>query len=342
VAFLQRRLSWMQWFSCFTLIVGIVLVQRAGSNVPPKAAVPPPSQPGAAGSAAGGVTPGREHRLSLPVGDPEDALVGLFAALIGSLASCGAGIYIEKVLKSRENKMAADIELAMRNIQLSLYGFVFSLFTGYIAEGQSVLARGDGWFAGFNLVVWAVVALQVLGGLLHTLGLKHADNIFCSYANSASVILSAVASMALFNFNPSYEFYIGAFIVMGSTYLYAKGTQADYDPLVQEAAVSQEEGQPLVDIETDILDPPINHNKEGTGATTFQNDSKPISDDVLPGKFDMDSLTDIADVTNVSNDVESSHGEGSPRSPTAGDRVARSPRLRAIEHHALTVRALAV
>jgi UDP-sugar transporter A1/2/3 len=199
----------MQWLSCFTLVVGIMLVQQANAS---------------------------SASITADSGNTTTALVGLLAAFFGSCASCGAGVYVEMVLKSPESKMAGDIELSMRNIQLSIYGLFLSLVTGYVHQGAAVKARGEGWFAGFNRVVWAVVALQVLGGLLHTLGLKHADNILASYANSFSVILSSVASVVLFGLDPPAEFFVGALIVMASTYLYAINTRVDYDLLTQETA----------------------------------------------------------------------------------------------------------
>jgi drug/metabolite transporter (DMT)-like permease len=106
VLFLKRSLHWMQWFSCFTLFMGIALVQQAeGTSGSVDDALVATSAPQSADAIRRLLEHPRvfqEHHLGASAPAPEsgaysDPLVGLAAALAGSFASCGAGIYIEKV-----------------------------------------------------------------------------------------------------------------------------------------------------------------------------------------------------------------------------------------------------
>jgi UDP-sugar transporter A1/2/3 len=62
----------------------------------------------------------------------------------------------------------------------------------------------DGFFQGYNTIVWIVIALQALGGLVIAAVIKYADNILKGFATSLSIILSSVVSYYLLDdFLPS-------------------------------------------------------------------------------------------------------------------------------------------
>ena len=67
---------------------------------------------------------------------------------------------------------------------------------------------------------WATVAIQVLGGLITALVIKYSDNILKGFATSLSIVLSFLASVALFGFHITPTFVTGSSIVLVSTWMY--------------------------------------------------------------------------------------------------------------------------
>ena len=78
-----------------------------------------------------------------------------------------------------------------------------------------------GFFAGYTPIVWAVVSLQVLGGLVVALVVKYADNILKGFATSLAIVLTCVISVFLFDFSLTARFAAGAALVLYSTYMYS-------------------------------------------------------------------------------------------------------------------------
>jgi solute carrier family 35 (UDP-sugar transporter), member A1/2/3 len=80
----------------------------------------------------------------------------------------------------------------------------------------------NGFFFGYDNVVWAIVLLQAFSGLVVAVVVKYADNILKGFATSAAIILSCIASMYFFDFQLSSQFVVGASLVMLATYMYSK------------------------------------------------------------------------------------------------------------------------
>lgn len=123
--------------------------------------------------------------------------VGLVALATACILSGLAGVYFEKILK--EPKGGARNSVWVRNVQLSFYSLWPALFIGVLFKDGEEVAR-DGFFAGYNSVVWTAVVLQALGGITVALVIKFADNIAKNFATSFSIILSFLASVSLFDF----------------------------------------------------------------------------------------------------------------------------------------------
>jgi UDP-sugar transporter A1/2/3 len=80
----------------------------------------------------------------------------------------------------------------------------------------------NGFFYGYDAVVWVIVFLQAFSGLVVAVVVKYADNILKGFATSAAIILSCIASMYFFDFQLSLQFVVGASLVMLATYMYSK------------------------------------------------------------------------------------------------------------------------
>ena len=81
----------------------------------------------------------------------------------------------------------------------------------------------DGFFRGYNSIVWAVIILQAGGGIVVAIVVKYADNVLKGFATSISVVLSCIVASFLFHgeseFNPL--FFSGALIVCMSAFIFS-------------------------------------------------------------------------------------------------------------------------
>lgn len=174
-------------------------------------------------------------------------LLGLTAVIAACLSSGFASTYFERVLKTPSTYRGSTTispppSIWIRNIQLSIFGLAagipivfYEMSVSGTGLGKAV-AGGNWWegfswgatrgsvgffygqfFQGFNALTWAVVFLQVTGGLLGgqfslfrrwirtdvlgtALVMQHADNISKCFSTSLSILLSFAASMYLFGF----------------------------------------------------------------------------------------------------------------------------------------------
>ena len=124
-----------------------------------------------------------------------DSALGLAAAILSCSASALGSVYFEKVLKEATGK----VSIWIRNVQLSIYSIVPSLFIGVIfVDGENI--SKNGFFVGYNWIVWQVITLQALGGILVALAIHYTNNIAKSFATSLSILLSLCLSMIFFDF----------------------------------------------------------------------------------------------------------------------------------------------
>lgn len=185
---LRKTLTRIQWVSLIVLFVGISIVQL---------------QPDSS-SSQGNNDSMRQQR----------PLLGLFAVFVSCLMSGFAGVYFEKILKGTKQS------IWLRNIQLGFLGAIMGLITMEIKEGDRL--RTQGFFHGYDSMVWLVIILQSLGGLLVAVVVKYADNILKGFAASSAIVVSCIVSVFFFDFKLSFQFVAGASLVMFSVYLYGK------------------------------------------------------------------------------------------------------------------------
>lgn len=124
--------------------------------------------------------------------------VGLLALTVACVLSGLAGVYFEKILKEPKGN-SHTTSVWVRNVQLSFYSLWPALFIGVLFKDGEHITR-DGFFAGYNSIVWSAVVMQALGGITVALVIKYADNIAKNFATSFSIILSFLASVTLFDF----------------------------------------------------------------------------------------------------------------------------------------------
>lgn len=202
VALLRKKLSSTKWLSLFFLAIGVGIVQIQTSSIG-RPVVPKTIVVGSAHESA----PLHIHVMS--------PLKGFGAVTAACFTSGLAGVYFEMVLKG------SKADLWVRNVQLSLFSLIPALLPVlYTSPRYSTDGFIYDFFRNFGGWAWATVAIQVFGGLVTAIVIKYSDNILKGFATSLSIVLSFLASVALFDFRITPSFIIGASTVLCATWMY--------------------------------------------------------------------------------------------------------------------------
>lgn len=186
---LQRTFSTRKWLSLVVLTVGVAIVQISGSG--DKQA---------------------DNKEDADVAS-HNRLVGLIAVLCAACTSGFSGVYFEKILKG------STTSLWLRNVQMGLPSIIIAFITVYAKD--SALIAEQGFLGGYSPIVWTVVTVQAAGGLIVAVVVKYADNVLKVFATSFSIVVSCLITAILFDFRPSFQFVIGASLVVIATVMYS-------------------------------------------------------------------------------------------------------------------------
>lgn len=205
VALLRKKLTSVKWLALLFLAIGVGIVQIQSSAGSGHAIHK--SSPKGVGSA---------HEFHVHVMNP---LKGFGAVTAACFTSGLAGVYFEMVLKG------SKADLWVRNVQLSLFSLIPALLPIIWASPPP---NSQGFFAdlfrNFGGWAWATVAIQVFGGLVTAIVIKYSDNILKGFATSLSIVISFLASVALFDFHLTPSFVVGATTVLCATWMYNQPT----------------------------------------------------------------------------------------------------------------------
>jgi UDP-sugar transporter A1/2/3 len=194
---LGQQLDSMQWASMPVLALGVILVTVNNG-------------------------PANEPQNNRKPVSQANWLIGMVSCCISGLSSAFAGVYFEKYVKGRHAP-----NLWIRNIQLSVFGVPFSAALAWGKDRESILRHG--WLQGFSTSTWAVVGLQVFGGLVTGMVVKYCDNVWKNFAIAVSVILTVLVAIPLFGQLPSLYFLIGIAFVLLSVFMYGKTFVIDFE-----------------------------------------------------------------------------------------------------------------
>ncbi|KAF1977608.1 nucleotide-sugar transporter [Bimuria novae-zelandiae CBS 107.79] len=217
VIMLGRVLSVKKWAALGLLMAGVAIVQLPQS-------IPEPAAEAGKAAEAKRWLQSIAKRSATYEGIQNDEAplmnrsVGLMAVLIACALSGLAGVTFEKILKQSSTKQAS---LWVRNCQLSFWSLFPAFFIGIVfVDGQNIAK--DGFFAGYNWVVWTAIGFQAAGGIIVALVINYADNIAKNFATSLSILVSCVASAYFFDFEITMAFAVGTAVVLAATYLYTQ------------------------------------------------------------------------------------------------------------------------
>ena len=192
VLLLRKKLTPSQWFALLFLAIGVGIVQIQTSGG------------GAAKAVVSAVTSSDVHSMNV--------VKGFLAVAAACFTSGLAGVYFEMVLKN------SQADLWVRNVQLSAFSLLPALMP--VLVGRESGTGLSGMFDNFGGWAWATVLIQVFGGLVTALVIKYSDNICKGFATSLSIVISFLASVALFDFQMSFTFILGSMVVLAATWLY--------------------------------------------------------------------------------------------------------------------------
>lgn len=172
ILLLGKSISSKQWLSLILLTFGVAMVQISGPLN----------------------TLGLMERLIAlmrgDVGGNSNAVKGFVAVAASSLTSGLTCVYFEKLIKDSRS----SVSLWTRNVQLSFFSLFPAFFVGVCWQDGAAISR-DGFFAGYNSVVWFTVLLQAVGGLIVAVCITYADNVAKNFAASLSIVVSYGATI---------------------------------------------------------------------------------------------------------------------------------------------------
>lgn len=193
VILLRRKLSATKWGALVLLAVGVALAQLSSQSTNS-----PKADESSGDESSGGQSP----------------VVGFLCVMGAACTSGFAGVYFEMLLKGSKTS------LWIRNIQMGIPSIVLAMGSVLVKDWRAVTTNG--FFFGYGWVVVAVIVLQAVGGLVVAVVVKYADNIRKSFATAISIIISCALSTLFFAFRPTFLFFIGSAMVVGSVFLYTK------------------------------------------------------------------------------------------------------------------------
>ncbi|KAL5322959.1 hypothetical protein ACEPPN_007484 [Leptodophora sp. 'Broadleaf-Isolate-01'] len=233
IVFLKKRVSAKQWLALVLLVIGVAIVQPSGSffqvsatsgNIQSNLSAALKKRVWFATHSTT-VSNGTSDLVKQP--DPRPALReglagpimdtsrGISALLAACVISGIAGVYFEKVLKDT----LSSVTVWTRNAQLSFYSIFPVLAISVLWQDGKEISR-DGFFVGYNPLVWLTIFLQATGGIIVAICITYADNIQKNFAMSLSVIISALATSLLFDKPLTLDFTLGTSLVLLAVYLY--------------------------------------------------------------------------------------------------------------------------
>jgi UDP-sugar transporter A1/2/3 len=209
--FIAKMLSYEKWLALWMLTVGVAICNLTGGE-------------------------GKVASFDLAEFVKSISSAGFLAAIGACFCSGLAGVYFEAVLKGGTTSLwVRNVHLAGVSILLAAGNFVYveraRLFTskeGGIVDLTALAVEVAGELREFTLsistVMWIVILLQAYGGILVSLVIKYIGTVEKAFAASMSILLTTAISLVAFpDFVVSGTFFIGAFLVGVSVYIYSVG-----------------------------------------------------------------------------------------------------------------------
>ncbi|KAI9725926.1 MAG: hypothetical protein M1828_002253 [Chrysothrix sp. TS-e1954] len=132
-----------------------------------------------------------------------DAGLGLIAVTAASILSAASGTYLEGVLR----ETSSDQELIggkfgtgawIRNVQLSFFSIIAATVGGILYKDGFQISR-RGFFAGYDVTVWATIFVQAFGSIAIAAVINYSKDVDRHLASCLSIFISFLGSLVLFD-----------------------------------------------------------------------------------------------------------------------------------------------
>mmetsp|Transcript_73026 Transcript_73026/g.202580 ORF Transcript_73026/g.202580 Transcript_73026/m.202580 type:complete len:368 (+) Transcript_73026:91-1194(+) len=204
VIFLGKQIERHQWTSLFCLTVGVCMVQVSQASPD-----------------------------GLLVSSWEMKATGLLFVLVAALCSSLAAVSFEKLLKG------VTMSLWMRNLQLAFFS-LFCAVGPLLVSDDGARVQSLGFFHGYTVMTWSCIIMNSAGGLLVGAVISFADAILKDIAIGASIVVSALGSICLFEFKPTINFALGVVLVSYAVLVYSGHVDPVWGKLARKAVLRKE------------------------------------------------------------------------------------------------------
>lgn len=205
VLILRKVLNYKHWLSIAVLSIGTITVQLVSSSQIQNGHTVIPSTSAQDVAASNTPTPAvLRTQWSL--------LIGTLAMLGASICSGLGGVLIEMLLKKKLHFWTTNVFLAF----FSLLPALVPVFINAIYEASFHPFQ---YFTGY---VWALIAMNILGGIIASLSMKYADNILKNFAVAISLIGTVYLSAIVVGVPVTASQVLGTALVIGAIGGYAR------------------------------------------------------------------------------------------------------------------------
>merc|ERR1711924_196213 len=154
-------------------------------------------------------------------------LVGIGLAFLGSSVAASGNVFFEHLVKDKVQDC-----IHLQNMQLYFFGIMLNLaalFLKATTDPDSPIHGRDGFFTGYSIWVWIVIAIGALSGLAVSVTLKYVDNIAVIFAHALAMIVVVVVSAEFFGVALQVSFVFGGMLVMASLYNFYSDDQKSFE-----------------------------------------------------------------------------------------------------------------
>ena len=199
VLILNKKIKGIQWFSLVLLTIGITLAQLDATSK--KVTLHASSEKT------------DETNAKDIIKLNQNPTIGFICVILASITSGFAGALMEKLLKT------PNTSVFIQNIQMGITSIIIAFLCVWTKDYDKV--QSVGFFYGYNASVFCVIFFQAIGGIIVAAVVKYADSIVKGFGSSMSIVASCCIDALFFDFQPTFQFILGAILVNYSMIIYS-------------------------------------------------------------------------------------------------------------------------